>query len=478
MTRFYAWPGAALLVLTFVVALTVLSQTLAMVRSFQRHHKHRGQSLEDILELSVLLQILACSLLHGQVMQNYSSSLIAPTMYGAFHIFCFVAVTLMAILVFAMTRKTQVLLIIAVSGLMLPIMEAFFEKTFAYIYLAVMLFYLIRSICICILLYRECRISLSFLSIKNTIDSLHTGVLFSEQDGFILLSNVQMQKLMSVITGGISYNGNHFYELLTEGNVEPGCQRSEFEGQIVCLLPDETAWMFTRTELQIKRKGYIQITATDITKRWTLTAQLLRQESELKIKGEKLSQTIDRLHILSWERETQKAKMRAHDILGQRLTLLLRTIHSEQALDYDLLRSFSQELLDDLKANKSVSPPQDELDTLQQVFGSIGVDIKLDGKLPKNRTKERMFVDIIREGVTNAVRHGFATKIFVQIVHSVSGYRLKIANNGHPPSQPVVEGGGIGGMRKMVEQNGGTLDVTAHPHFVLTAYLPGGEADV
>ena len=131
-----------------------------------------------------------------------------------------------------------------------------------------------------------------------------------------------------------------------------------------------------------------------------------------------------------------------------------------------------------MKADKNAPFPQDELDGLQQAFGSIGVEIEQNGKLPEDRAYGRLFTDIIRESVTNAVRHGFATKIFVQMDFTDGEYRLKITNNGHSPSGPIVEGGGIGGMRKMVEPHGGALDVTAYPRFVLTVNLPGGETGV
>lgn len=477
MNEFYNWIEAARLFLTFFIALAVLCQTLATVLSFNRHHSRR-RFFENILEACVLTQVLACSLLHGQVIHNYENSLIGPTGYGALRIACFAAVLLMAVIVLMVSKKPWPLLIVVASGLTLPMMEVAFGNVFAYLYLTAILFWLARSIHICSLRYRELRISISALSIKNTIDSLHTGVLFSEQDGFILLSNAQMQRMMKVIVGRIQRNGNYFYELLAMGDMQPGCQKAELEGQIVCLLPDETAWMFTKTELQIKRKKYIQLTATDITRRWALTARLQQQEAKLKSKQEELSRALKSLHILSHEKETQKAKMRAHDILGQRLTLLLRTIRSDQALDYDLLRSLSQGLLDDLKADKNAPFPQDELDGLQQAFGSIGVEIEQNGKLPEDRAYGRLFTDIIRESVTNAVRHGFATKIFVQMDFTDGEYRLKITNNGHSPSGPIVEGGGIGGMRKMVEPHGGALDVTAYPRFVLTVNLPGGETGV
>ncbi|NLF80617.1 MAG: hypothetical protein GX572_05440 [Clostridia bacterium] len=474
MIELYTWPEAARLLLTLLIALAVLLQTAAMVLSFQRHESGPGHWGENCLELLVLMQILACSALHGQIHHNYFNSLLAPTGYGLLRILCFAAIVLMAAVVMLLKRKPWPLLVVLTAALTLPMLETACGNAFAYLYVAALLVYPARSIHIGRLRYREIRTSLSALSIKNTIDSLHTGVFFSEPDGFILLLNAQMHRLMQAISGGMRRNGNRFYESLLAGDLEPGCRRVEFQGQIVYLLPDQTAWMFTRTELRIKSKKYIQLTATDITRRWIMTAELQRQEAELKSKGEELSRSIASLHTLSQERETQKAKMRAHDVLGQRLTLLLRTIRSEQALDYELLRSLAQGLLDDLRTDQTAPSPQDELEGLRQTFGSIGVDIEVQGRLPQDRIKGRLFADVIQESVTNAVRHGFATKIWVRIDCSAGAYHLQITNNGYPPTRPIVEGGGISGMRKLVEPCGGALAVTVRPSFAVSVHLPGG----
>ena len=52
-------------------------------------------------------------------------------------------------------------------------------------------------------------------------------------------------------------------------------------------------------------------------------------------KSNELKKTIANLHILSKEWEIENAKMRAHDSLGQRLTVLIRTIQNKHNLDYD-----------------------------------------------------------------------------------------------------------------------------------------------
>jgi signal transduction histidine kinase len=321
---------------------------------------------------------------------------------------------------------------------------------------------------------------------------MRSGVVFGEPDGFILLCNAQMQRLMTAITGKVRRNLNQFYELLAE-RIEPGCEKREFEGRVVCLLPDSSAWMFNKTELLIGRKKYIQLTASDITQQWELTERLRRQNDQLKRRSVELKETIDNLHILSRESVIEKAKMRAHDVLGEWLTLLLRTVRDKQAFDYNLhctgcagaakgrtpvsgLRSLSLGLIDEMKAGQgtNVAPtPQDELDSLRQVFGFIGVEIVLDGKLPEGDTKGRLFVEIIREGITNAVRHGFATHISVRIDNSGSACRLEISDNGYPPEDAVTEGGGLAGVRTKLEPHGGTLNVASHPRFVLTIDLPG-----
>jgi signal transduction histidine kinase len=300
---------------------------------------------------------------------------------------------------------------------------------------------------------------------------LHTGVLFFEEDGFIVLSNEQMQRLMIAITGRIRRNGKEFYKLLTIGEIEPDCLATRFEDHDVCLLPDGSVWMFNAKELYIGRKKYTQLTATNITERWGLITELQTQNEELMQRQKELGETIDNLHILSRERELQKARMRAHDILGERLTLLLHTIRGEQALDYAMLRSMSHGLLDEIRIGQITPSPADALDNIKQEFETIGVEVLINGKFPEEDVKAKLFVDIIREATTNAVRHGLATKVQICMADSDGGDKLVITDNGHPPSSGIKEGGGITGMREKIKPFGGTLTLTIQPNFVLTVVL-------
>ena len=103
------------------------------------------------------------------------------------------------------------------------------------------------------------------------------------------------------------------------------------------------------------------------------------------------------------------------------------------------------------------------------------MSIKQEGELPADEKISRIFADIIKESVTNAVRHGFATEISVKITGEEEGHQLMIINNGDLPSRPIIEGGGIGAMRNMVEPYSGELDVVFDQCFALTVKVPGGE---
>ena len=475
MAEFYTWTEAARDFITLLLVLCVITQTLTALLSHYRRPYSRSRLYENLMELFVLFQIVVISLPYGQVMNGYFASFIAPTGYGALLYIAAACVSLIACVVIACTKSLYPSLIIAISCLTLPAWEATSGGAYAWFYVIALLFWLLRGVHISILRYREIRTGISALSVKNAIDTMHAGVLFSSPDGFMLLINEMMQRLMTEITGKIQRNGRAFYEALSSGELRAGCQRTEYEGQIVCQLADETAWMFTKTELEIKNKPYVQLTAADITRRWMLTAQLQRQEELLKHRGDEIKDTIANLHVLSRENEIQRTKLRAHDVLGRRLTLLLRVMRGEQTPDYDLIRTQSLKLLDDLKQGQSAVSPDDRIDSLRQTFEMFGVDIQIDGELPEDDTKGHIFADIINESVTNAVRHGFATKVSVQIGHSDDSCRLEISDNGFPPAKPIVEGGGIGGMRSAIARHGGVLEVIAHPRFLIRVGLPRGE---
>jgi len=471
MAESFVLPGAVNYLATVSLTLGALMQTLVIVVSLYRYPRSLAKNSETVLELFILGNVLLCSALHVQAEEEFVSGLLSPPIYVALRLIVFVAVLLAVILVTALTRKPGMLPAILAAGLTLPFVESLAGYVFVFINFAVVAFFLIRSVYFGMSYYRENKSGLSALSVKNAIDSMVTGIMFCQRTGVVLLVNDQMQRLMKLITGKTQRNGRHFFSLLTLSEINPDCRITWVEGRTVIILPDGTAWQFTITELPIGRKTYIQLTATDITEQWRLAAELQPQNDALMQMRKELNETIANLNILSRERETQRAKMRTHDILGERLTLLQRSILGNKTPDYPLLRSLSQGLLDDLNTISGDSAYQDEILLLRQVFKAIGVEIEVSGNLPGDAARRGILMDITREAVTNAVRHGFATKVTISMENTGGEFRMTITDNGYPPFS-IKEGGGISGMREKLRPVSGVLHVEISPQFALTAVLP------
>ena len=475
MAEFYTWPRSVSYLITLAIALCVLSQTLTVMVSFYRRRRGLGQVLETILEPFILCHVVVCSLLHGQAMLGYDMGLFVPGGYDGLRVASFAALAVLAGLAAVTNRRPQVLAVPAAAGLTLPFVEELSGNLFATLYICAILFFWVRSVTVGLSRYREIKANLSALSIKSAMDSLDTGILFFESGGFIVLCSQRMERLMTTIASKPQRNGERFMRLLALGKLAPGCQTTTFEEESACLVPDGSVWLFSRDDMTIKKKQYSQLTATDITDRWRLTAELQVQNAQLAARREELIETLDNVQALSRQRETQNARMRAHDVLGERLTLFLHMIRSESAPDYSLLRSLAAELMGELKAAESVHSPGDDIDILKQTFASIGVEILFDGTLPQNSEKGKLLIDISKEAVTNAVRHGFATQVVITMGTAGGRYTMRVTDNGRPPQNAIKEGGGIGGMRNRLTAFGGALSVTTSPGFTLNIELPEDE---
>lgn len=475
MINFFSFSWEARIFITVLLGLCVLAQTLALVLNFYRDRLNTRIAFKNILEISILFEILVFSLLHGQIVSSYKNGIVVSTGYDNIRIIIFLTTITFLLLVAISNKNLEVFSIIPATLISLPIAENALGGIYPWFFIGALLFFLARSVKISISSIRDIRTNISALSVKHAIDTLDTGVLFSESDGHILLSNNQMRNFMISTTGKIFRNSKDFYNLLVSAKYKSKYGKTELDGQIVYILQDGTALIFKKTEIFIKKKSYSHISVSDVSELWTLTVKLQVQNKELKEKSDQLKETMKNLHILSKEKELENAKIRAHDVLGRRLSVLLRIIQNKEDIDYDLLKSLSNGLLKELKVEKNEVEPHDQLKSIQQTFDTIGVDISFEGEFPDIKEKADLFVDIIREGSTNAVRHGLATEIKIKARKIDNQYALTISNNGYTSSSPIVPGSGIKLMRKKVKDLGGNFNIEKHPYFTLSVVIPEDE---
>ena len=114
---------------------------------------------------------------------------------------------------------------------------------------------------------------------------------------------------------------------------------------------------------------------------------------------------------------------------------------------------------------------------LRETFQGMEVSVEFQGALPEDGAVADSFAEIAVECVTNAVRHGYATRIQFHFFQN-DCWRMTVTDNGIPPSGPIKEGGGIREMRRRVERLGGAIKVYYTPRFSIQISVPKGERPV
>ena len=300
-------------------------------------------------------------------------------------------------------------------------------------------------------------------SVYEAVSAMHEGVCFCDESGNILLVNTEMYRLMRRLLRQIYTDGRQFYHDL---------QQQYFpSGDPLVTLADGTTWMFSRTPVSDGRNVYTQITAADVTRQMEAAFSLSRTRRQLEATSAELKKHLETLMEDSHEEVLHETRMRTHDLLGSRLSLLLQSLRYESAsLDLHVLETACDDLMEEIAGSGTNISAAQEMDRLEAVFEQLGIEIERTGPLPEGKTG-RVLVDIFREAVTNAVRHGSATRITAVTEEDEDTLIFTIRDNG-TGAAVYHEGSGIRGMRRKAAEAGGALEITTQPGFVITIRLP------
>ncbi len=419
---------------------------------------------EWLLELATLMFTGLMGYLLAVVEQNArSNSVVFSGMHLSFYLLFIILMGLGGAVFYKYKSPGNFLPALA-AFMILPLWER--QGYFVLLYLGAIGLLVARSVLCIRHQRRKLRNKLSALSIKDAVDSLPSGILFCEEDGNTVLFNLAMQDLMEQLMGGQVRNGLTFYEALKNGEVLRGEQKYALATSVVYEFPDCSVWRFKCDEIFIGNKIYYQISAANITMEWQLTNELENKRGRLDKQKEILMRMLEDMEQLSYQKELLKRKSRVHDVLGERIAVVQNLLRSE-APDITAvaarIKSMENELRQD---NEAVSVTFEQM---AQSFKSVGVELMLHGRLPDGETG-LFILDLIRECSTNAVRHGFASRVEVNFKKERGGYLLTISNNGDLP-EVIRESGGLFDMRQRIEDNGGSLEIVTKPVFTMTAWI-------
>ena len=105
-------------------------------------------------------------------------------------------------------------------------------------------------------------------------------------------------------------------------------------------------------------------------------------------------------------------------------------------------------------------PLEAELEAAREVLASAGVDVRISiTATPPPDAAAAVLVPVLREGVTNILRHSSASHCVIEMTAGAGLVRLQISNDGSIESltEPGRPGSGLANLTARIEAAGGRL---------------------
>ncbi len=467
MIQFYFYPSWILLILFIAAIFNIAFQTAYIGISIYNNNFKKNNIISEIV---LLMYFCVFSLQPIYVLNNIRYGLFQTE--DLYFLLNLLAVVLVIITVIYKQEKWQMIII----GLIFAQSFIFniINIDYPFLFLIALSLFLYRSFIMTITALEKQKNELSLSSIKNGINTLPSGVIFSDTNGYIYLINRRMKDLVDAFFEKEQRNANEFWENLKQGNIV-GATVSKV-GSDLLLKSGNKSFRFSRIEFIENNKKYYEIIAVDVTKTMLTLEELEEDKLKLISQSREILMLSNNMQTLKKEQEYSRIRTKVHDVMSQRLTIIQRTIQSKDINDYKNTALLLKDIIKQIKQDDKGNVREVFLE-LCEYFNQINLEIILTGDLPENEEIAIMFLAVLREATTNASRHAGATKVFSKIDLIEDTYIIEITNNGKNPTKSIKEGSGISGMRNRVENMGGKLRVEIMPEFTIVISIKTNNLD-
>lgn len=304
-------------------------------------------------------------------------------------------------------------------------------------------------------------------SIKESMDNLPMGLAYFEHSGFMILSNNIMDSLSRSITGDDLYDGNLLWKSILESS---NLINDDINNPIIQVANGDT-WSFKQKTFTSENISGRQIKAININSLNHIRQELKIKNKEFLEMNQRLLDYSENLSKVKIEEERLKIKSQLHNELGHAV-LATRRLMSDNHNDGSIARiwkDITQSFLDG-----SSFKEKDEFENLYEAAKEIGIEFILLGEVPKNQNIKGLIIKASIESLNNAVKHGDASELILEITKEESMYIISFKNNGKLPNK-VEFGGGLSSLQKYINDFGGKMKIEINDSFNLIIYLPDRE---
>lgn len=210
---------------------------------------------------------------------------------------------------------------------------------------------------------------------------------------------------------------------------------------------------------------------------------------ELLETHKKLKEYTDELNRLSVIEERNRIARDIHDTLGHNMTALIMQLQMAEHYAKTNMEKSTEVLNNSIKtARDSLSAIREVVETLrgkepfsakikiQTLISEFSektgaeIDLKISGEITNDSPTNSAIYHILQEGMTNAIRHGNASKIRINLDYSEEYIKFSIKDNG-AGALALVEGFGMKGMKERVESFGGKIEFKSQEGFIIDGMI-------
>ena len=410
---------------------------------------------EKFYEFLILIYLVFLSFILRVVMHSLTSSAMHLHFKYSTYLLChwlLILVILLASIICLIKKDKQMRFFIVILAVSLsnPFLELLSAKIYSLAFLTSIALLFFRALLLHMKDAKTRNSNITERSISQAMDVQHDGILFYDEKGKILLINKSMLELMKDFSGRYYRNANTFWQEFSKDKEKEGYIYRSNEGKI---------WQISRTSIEENKKEINQIIAIDIT-----------SKEDLRIIIEKTEEIYE-------EELLSKAWSDIHTILGHRISLLQRYLHNKEDIDLDEIKKQIEDLSIEIPHINQEDYNFEELYLdLKNSFDSLGVNIKREGEFPEEYHLADFYLELIAEGVINAVRHASAKNIFIKLQVN-SHTPLIITNDGKEAPLKIDWGGGLSELNRKAEMLDYCIKIKTRPNFTLKLIRKDNEND-
>ncbi|MCR4890891.1 MAG: hypothetical protein K5989_01705 [Lachnospiraceae bacterium] len=267
--------------------------------------------------------------------------------------------------------------------------------------------------------------------------------------------------------------------------------------------PGDRIWRFSTLPLQSPELlGFSQTTAQNVTESLSYNRRLREENEALQITNRKLKEMYERLTFHIREQETLNLRIRLHNDIGTSLLSIWDLMEKGQGENFDenlsVLQNAISYLGEDSYQNITGDMAQETMESAFQQAENMHVRLVMEGRIPGGAGVEEILALTAKECITNCAKHAGGNEVRGRVnvyeadkARGANGFReirdgtgtispnvgMKVLqavfeNNGKPPKERIIEGGGLLAIRKKIEDFGGSMEVISEPGFSLRLSLP------